>query len=51
MTKEEKIQWLENATADELLEQYVSLVNTNDYGKNGEDIALTKAEILKRMEK
>ena len=50
MTIAEKTTWLENATATELLNQYVSLINCDRFGCNAEDIALTKAEILRRME-
>lgn len=50
MTTEEKKEWLEQAAAEELLSQYVSLVRTDDYGCNREDIKLTKDEILKRQE-
>lgn len=49
MTREEKQNWLENASNEELLKQLVSFEKYNEYGKNDEDIALTKAEILKRM--
>ncbi len=51
MTREQKIEWLENASKEELLNQYVSFVNTNQFGKNNEDIALTRAEIFRRMDK
>lgn len=49
MTIEQKKEWLANATPDELLEQYVSFVNTNRFGKNDEDIKITRAEIISRM--
>jgi len=50
MTIEQKKEWLANATHDELLKQYVSFVNTNHFGKNDEDIKLTRDEIIRRME-
>jgi len=50
MTIEQKKEWLANATPDELLKQYVSFVNTNHFGQNDEDIKLTRAEIVRRME-
>ena len=50
MTVQQKMDWLANATPDELLQQYVSLVNTNQFGKNDVDITLTHAEIIRRME-
>lgn len=50
MTNEQKKEWLANATPDELLRQYVSFVNTNQFGKNDEDIKLTRDEIVRRME-
>ena len=49
MTIAEKTAWLENATNEELLKQWYDFMRTNDWGCNNEDIALTKAEILKRM--
>lgn len=49
MTQEQKQEWLRNATADELLRQYAELTRTNEYGQNDDDIALTKAEIKRRM--
>ena len=51
MTLEEKIKWLKNTSAEELLKLYVGLVNDNRFGKNSKDIALTKTEILKRVKK
>jgi hypothetical protein len=51
MTTAEKKTWLENATPEELLAQYISLNSGNRYGVNSEDIELTKAEIIKRMSK
>lgn len=51
MTREEKLNWLENAENEELLNQFYSLQSGNHFGVNNEDIAMTKAEILKRMEK
>lgn len=50
MTVQQKMDWLANATPDELLRQYVSFVNNNHFGKNDEDIALTRSEIVRRME-
>lgn len=49
MTREEKQNWLNKATNEELLRQLVSFEKYNEYGKNDEDIELTRAEILKRM--
>lgn len=49
MTQEQKQEWLRNATADELLRQYVGFAQTNEYGRNDADLALTKDEILRRM--
>ena len=49
MTREEKINWLKNATDEQLLKQYLSLNAGNRYGEFNEDIDLTEAEILKRM--
>lgn len=49
MTQEQKQEWLRNATADELLRQYVEFTRTNEYGRNDADLALTKDEILRRM--
>ena len=51
MKLEEKIKWLEKASAEGLLKLYVGLLNDNRFGKNNKDISLTKAEILKRMKK
>ena len=50
MTIEQKKEWLANATLDELLRQYVSLINSNRYGVNSDDIAITRDEIVRRME-
>ena len=50
MTNEQKKEWLANATPDELLRQYVSLISSNRYGVNSEDIAITRDEIVRRME-
>jgi hypothetical protein len=49
MTTEQKLNWLANATADELLKQYVSLQATDHFGCNSEDIKLTYNEIIRRM--
>ena len=49
MTRKQKIEWLAKATADELLKQYVDLVNTDRFGCNAEDIELTHDEIIRRM--
>ena len=51
MTLEEKVNWLENASNEELLKQLVELEITNNYGIYSEDIRLTKAEIIRRMSK
>lgn len=50
MTQEQKQEWLRNATADELLRQYAEFHRTNEYGRNDADLALTKDEILRRMD-
>lgn len=50
MTQEQKQEWLRNATADELLRQYAEFHRTNEYGRNDADLALTKEEILRRMD-
>ena len=49
MTREDKMKWLANATPDELLRQYVSLIDSNRYGVNSEDIQITHDEIVRRM--
>ena len=49
MTQEQKQEWLRNATADELLRQYAEFERTNEYGRNDTDLALTKSEIIRRM--
>ena len=55
MTTEQKIEWLANAPAEELLRQLQHLVAAEalhcTYGEGQKDIDLTKAEILKRMSK
>lgn len=56
MTREQKVEWLENATAEELLKQYETSLRTYDKGmcfdkENLEDLNLVKTEILKRMSK
>lgn len=50
MTIEEKKAWLQNASNEELLNQLRSLEAGNSYGRNNEDIELTRAEILRRMD-
>ena len=50
LNKEQKIEWLRNASNDELLKQLISFEGGNHFGKYDEDIELTKAEILHRME-
>lgn len=50
LTREQKINWLRNASNEELLRQLVSLERNNNYGVNNEDIILTRTEILNRME-
>lgn len=50
MTQEQKQEWLRNATADELLRQYAEFHRTNEYGRNDADLALTKSEIIRRMD-
>lgn len=49
MTREAKIEWLKNASNEELLRQLISFEAANSYGKYDEDIELTKSEILRRM--
>lgn len=51
MTTAEKTAWLEKATPEELLAQLISMTARNQYGKLDEDINLTRAEIIKRMNK
>lgn len=51
MTREQKIEWLRNATDKELLRQLVSFEMGNKYGCYDEDIDLTENEILRRMAK
>lgn len=50
MTNADKRAWLNQASNEELLRQLVSLIATNSYGSNDEDINLTRGEILSRME-
>jgi hypothetical protein len=50
MTTEEKKAWLKNATNEELLSQLISFEAGNSFGKYAEDIELTRAEILSRMQ-
>lgn len=55
MTKEEKIEWLANATAEQLVEQLrwaVTYMHSADFAimiQGNEDYALVKAELLKRL--
>lgn len=58
MTKEQKIEWLENASAEKLLQQMVTSVKWMQYEserdflkeiEHAEDVELVKAEILKRI--
>lgn len=56
MTREEKLNWLRNATNKEVLEMYSStlMALTKDDGPSAylerqEDATLCKAELLKRM--
>lgn len=58
MTIEQKIEWLENASPEDLLKQYRSMIGRAekmDFGKEwfelSADIELTEKEILKRMQK
>lgn len=57
MTKQEKINWLENANTDELLNQVFSTVRkiySRDFMENvegNEDWALVTAELKKRLDK
>lgn len=60
MTREQKVEWLSNATAEQLLAQYdrasfdmrrvfeCSYLNFNEVQ---EDLTLTRAELLKRLSK
>lgn len=49
LTVDEKREWLQNASKEELLSQFLSFVSTNKFGRNDEDIALVKEEIFSRM--
>lgn len=54
MTREEKKNWLENASAEELIKQYKTSIRTYDKGdcfdkNNLEDIDLVEAELLRRL--
>lgn len=49
MELREKLAWLKQAGNEELLLQYHHLMQRNEYGRNDEDIALTRNEILARM--
>lgn len=51
MTREEKDIWTKNATPEELLETYVSMIQNNRYGCYTEDIILVKKELVRRMTK
>jgi predicted metal-binding protein len=57
MTKEQKINWLQNATAEEFLKHYNSTLlryhrfNLKDDPEIPEDWELTKAEMQKRLGK
>lgn len=51
MTREEKINWIEQASNEELLKQYITFMNTNKYGCYDEDIDMVHDEIMKRMSK
>lgn len=56
MTTEQKINWLKNATAEELISQFKSSVRTYDKGsaldkENFENLMLVQKEILKRLNK
>lgn len=54
MTREQKINWLQNASNEEVMNQFKSSIRTYDKGfafdtDNLEDLELVEAEILKRM--
>ena len=50
MSEEEKISWLENAAAEELLHQYDSLhIDTIKGFSYNPDFELTRNEVLKRL--
>lgn len=49
MTREQKCEWCKNADNESLLHQYVTFINSNQYGKYEEDIEIVKAEIMRRM--
>lgn len=54
MTREQKINWLQNASNEEVMNQFKSSIRTYDRGfafdtDNLEDLELVEAEILKRM--
>jgi len=55
MTVAEKLEWLSEASNEELVSQLMSLTSAEavrcSYGAGQEDIDLTRAEILKRMAK
>ena len=50
MTLQEKMNWIQNAGNQELLNQWFTFRSTNSYGVNNDDIQLVEAEILKRMD-
>lgn len=57
MTKEQKLEWLGNASPEDLLKQYRSMIGRAEkmeFGKEWfaltDDIELTEKEILKRMQ-
>lgn len=49
MTREQKCEWCKNADSEALLHQYVTFINSNQYGRYEEDIEIVKAEIMRRM--
>ena len=52
LTIKEKMDWLAQATNEELLNQLIGMEKRTCgeyYGELGEDLRITKAEILKRM--
>lgn len=55
MTMEQKLEWLKNATNEQLLEQLTNMVwreaTSCSFGERAEDIDLAKKEILNRMTK
>lgn len=56
MKAEAKIEWLKNATNEEVVKQYTEALRLHEINKGLndlylEDVEIAKAELLKRMEK